>query len=260
MLRVTVSKDGAPLQRADFRKDEIIIGRGSEADVHIPAEAVSRRHARLTKTEGGWQVSDVGAANGVYVSHERGEPQRVVIEPIARGDRIHIEHFVIEIDEVDELSAMVADAPDAELDENGELATKRTQFISMVDVLRAREAIEAEKQRTQTEPITTPQPDPVADDVWWVRLASPNGHLRTFPMSKTHAKVGAGAMCDVKLPNGPAFIVELERMGPSVTLRRQGMWPFPRVHVDGRAVRDALLEDREGFTVGDFEVQVLLRP
>jgi hypothetical protein len=62
----------------------------------------------------------------------------------------------------------------------------------------------------------------------------------------------------VKLPNGPGFIVELERMGPSVTLRRIGVWPFPRVHVEGRAVKDALLEDREGFTVGDFEVNVFL--
>ena len=46
MIRVTVSKDGEVVKRWDVDKDELIVGRGSEADVQLAAEAVSRRHAR----------------------------------------------------------------------------------------------------------------------------------------------------------------------------------------------------------------------
>ena len=94
MIRVTVSKDGDQILEVALHKDDIIIGRGAEADVQLTSEAVSRRHARLQRTDDGWQVADLGAANGVYVEGAgQAEPERVVIRPLAKSDRIHIETY-----------------------------------------------------------------------------------------------------------------------------------------------------------------------
>ena len=48
--------------------DELIIGRSSDAHIQIDRDSVSRRHARLSKTEGGWLVQDLQSTNGSYVN------------------------------------------------------------------------------------------------------------------------------------------------------------------------------------------------
>ncbi len=48
--------------------DEIIIGRSSDASIQIDRDSVSRRHARLAKTETGWTVQDLQSTNGSYVN------------------------------------------------------------------------------------------------------------------------------------------------------------------------------------------------
>ena len=294
MIRFHVFKDGSPLSHVDVRKDEIVIGRGVEADVQLTAEAVSRRHARLTKTAEGWQVADLGAANGVYVSRAEGTPERVVIRTLVPGDQIHIESFVLTFDELDEPTAPVPKLDD-DFSESS-LETKRTQFISMVDVLAAREALAAEGAREPARASEAPRPvgaggtaplavasaaahvapsaapfvhvsptppatsaSPAASATWWVHLSSTAGHQRTFTLQSAIVRVGSASHCEVRLPEGPAAIAELDRAGDSVSLRRVSRWPFPRVHVDGRAVREALLSDGDSFVVGDFEVRVCLR-
>lgn len=141
MIRVTVTKDGAPFLALSLPKEDIIIGRGAEADVQLPSEAVSRRHARLQHTGEGWQVADLGAANGVYVERGGQEPERVVIHPLAPGDRIHIETFIIAVEELPDDEAEALDTATARGfdDEEHSLETNRTQLISMVDVLAARQ-------------------------------------------------------------------------------------------------------------------------
>ena len=47
---------------------EIIIGRSSDATIQVDRDSVSRRHARLSKTEGGWTVQDLQSTNGNYVN------------------------------------------------------------------------------------------------------------------------------------------------------------------------------------------------
>ncbi|HNF98040.1 MAG TPA: GGDEF domain-containing protein [Pseudomonadota bacterium] len=48
--------------------EEIIIGRSSDATIQVDRDSVSRRHARLSKTEGGWTVQDLQSTNGSYVN------------------------------------------------------------------------------------------------------------------------------------------------------------------------------------------------
>jgi two-component system response regulator AtoC len=65
---------------------EILIGRGTEADLAIHEPAASRRHATLTVAEGQVQLTDLGSMNGTYVNGERLVGQR----PLLAGDTITI--------------------------------------------------------------------------------------------------------------------------------------------------------------------------
>ena len=47
---------------------ELTIGRGSDCDIQIDRDSVSRRHARLARQGGRWTVIDLGSTNGSYVN------------------------------------------------------------------------------------------------------------------------------------------------------------------------------------------------
>jgi pSer/pThr/pTyr-binding forkhead associated (FHA) protein len=255
-LRVKVFRDGEPLHEIDVRKDDMIIGRDRTADIQLSSQAVSRRHARLTRTDDGWQVADMGAANGVFVARDGQEPERVVIKQVRPGDVIVIETFSIKFKEVDD-DEIMARAGVSLFDESS-LVSKRTQFISMVDVLKATD-------RALVPPVSdegSAQPDddaPVATAAtWWARMESNEGHQRVFAIARPRATVGTGDGCEIQIPSGPSQIVTLERAGPSISLARLGRWPFPRVMVDGESIKAALLRDGDSFSIGDVEISVHL--
>lgn len=54
--------------RFDLTGEELIIGRSSDADIQVDRDSVSRRHARLSHVEGGWQIADLQSTNGTYVN------------------------------------------------------------------------------------------------------------------------------------------------------------------------------------------------
>lgn len=47
---------------------EIVVGRGSDCDVQIDRDSVSRRHARVYRVEEQWFVEDLGSTNGSYIN------------------------------------------------------------------------------------------------------------------------------------------------------------------------------------------------
>lgn len=55
-------------RRFELSGEEMIIGRGSDADIQIDRDSVSRRHARLYRQDGGWAVCDLQSTNGSYVN------------------------------------------------------------------------------------------------------------------------------------------------------------------------------------------------
>jgi hypothetical protein len=65
---------------------EVLIGRGTEADLALDERAASRRHATLTVAEGQVTITDLGSMNGTYVNGERLEGQRQLLA----GDTITI--------------------------------------------------------------------------------------------------------------------------------------------------------------------------
>lgn len=51
----------------------VIIGRGDQADVHVPDPRISRAHVRLEVKDGQWFAFDNGSLNGIYVNGARQE-------------------------------------------------------------------------------------------------------------------------------------------------------------------------------------------
>ncbi len=52
---------------------EVVIGRDDDCGVVLEGEAVSRRHARLTKEGASYRLSDLGSGNGTYLNGDRTE-------------------------------------------------------------------------------------------------------------------------------------------------------------------------------------------
>jgi len=62
------------------------IGRGTDSQIVLDGDSVSRRHAQLDKVSNGWAVVDLGSTNGTYCNDD------LVARPtiIANGDRLKI--------------------------------------------------------------------------------------------------------------------------------------------------------------------------
>lgn len=81
---LTVLCDGrahtfAPSDRA------LIVGRGDQADVHVPDPRISRAHVRLEVRDGQWYAVDNGSLNGMFVDGNRQEST-----PIYDGLAVHV--------------------------------------------------------------------------------------------------------------------------------------------------------------------------
>lgn len=67
-------------------KPEIVIGRTSACEIVVPSRQVSRRHARLMRTESGFVVEDLGSKNGTHLNGHRLSRPRLLQD----GDVIQI--------------------------------------------------------------------------------------------------------------------------------------------------------------------------
>ncbi len=63
-------------------KATIMIGRGSSCDVQIGTHYVSREHARITTTDSGCLIEDLGSRNGVFVNAVKVERQDLVTDDL----------------------------------------------------------------------------------------------------------------------------------------------------------------------------------
>ncbi|HEX9050537.1 MAG TPA: GGDEF domain-containing protein [Anaeromyxobacter sp.] len=68
---------------------EVVLGRDPGCTVPLPADDVSRRHARVVAQDGGHEVVDLGSTNGTWVNGARVERHR-----LAPGDRIRVGAYV----------------------------------------------------------------------------------------------------------------------------------------------------------------------
>jgi hypothetical protein len=71
---------------------EIIIGRSSDLDMVLVEDMVSRRHAKITTTNGEIAIQDLGSTNGTFVNGEKVSRSR-----LAEGDRILVGTSIIKL-------------------------------------------------------------------------------------------------------------------------------------------------------------------
>jgi hypothetical protein len=252
MVRVTVTREGEPDQTLSFEKADVLVGRGAEADIQLSSGAVSRRHARLLRTDAGWQVTDLGSANGVFTSRS-GKAERITLAQVEAGDAVLIADYELLLDDA-QAPAPAARAPRPVDD------ARRTQFIVMEEILAARERA---RQATRPPGISGPMlraPGPTAPRAdtapWRVEVRLESGGAQRFTFATPRARVGAGESCEVRLPSGPEVAFELARAGARFELVRRCEWPLPRIEVAGEAVERATLAPGTEVRMGRVIVRV----
>lgn len=74
-------------------KQEVVVGRDPSADLRVDSPQVSRRHARLLRSGGGWLVEDLGSSNGTYIN---GQPVTQAT-PLGRDDVLSLGSVVVDL-------------------------------------------------------------------------------------------------------------------------------------------------------------------
>ncbi|MFO7681422.1 MAG: protein kinase [Chloroflexota bacterium] len=83
-----INTPGHPASHVPLSQATITLGRNADNDIVLPAEGVSRHHARLQATSLGWEVLDLGGINGTFVNDRRLRAEDQT--PLAPGDRLRV--------------------------------------------------------------------------------------------------------------------------------------------------------------------------
>ncbi len=81
------AEDPAPGQTRAYPIEDwpCVVGRGSDCQLQLDFDRISRRHARFEQLDSGLKVTDLGSTNGTFVNHERIESATEIQD----GDSIH---------------------------------------------------------------------------------------------------------------------------------------------------------------------------
>jgi hypothetical protein len=75
-------------------QDVVMVGRGQENDVILPARGVSRNHLRIERALDGWQVLDLNSTNGSYLDKLRLPPREPATWPA--GVELYIGSYALQ--------------------------------------------------------------------------------------------------------------------------------------------------------------------
>ncbi|MGD9935797.1 MAG: FHA domain-containing protein, partial [Dehalococcoidia bacterium] len=75
--------------------DSAGIGRSVENDLVLEAPNISRKHARLLRTDGSFELTDLGSANGTVVNGHEIDPRAPI--RMAPGSRFNIGPYELEL-------------------------------------------------------------------------------------------------------------------------------------------------------------------
>jgi hypothetical protein len=79
LYRLVVKAGPNPGSAFDLSKEVTLMGRDVTNDISLGDPEVSRQHARLTRTPGGYVLEDLGSTNGSFVNGERLVAPRVLV-------------------------------------------------------------------------------------------------------------------------------------------------------------------------------------
>lgn len=88
--KIVVEVDGKKTGEYVLDRQEMRIGRLPANDIHVPSGRVSRLHARIRQTNGGWMIEDLQSLNGLNYQGELTERHQFM-----QGDRIYLAPTVV---------------------------------------------------------------------------------------------------------------------------------------------------------------------
>lgn len=88
MARILIWQDQQVERSIPLYKPTLLIGRSNECDIQLTDKSVSRRHAKLTRSDGLYFLEDLESRFGVYLNREK-----IQREQLRDGDRINIPPF-----------------------------------------------------------------------------------------------------------------------------------------------------------------------
>ncbi len=90
--RLIVRTGPNPGMAFDLTKDVTVLGRDVTNDIVLGDSEISRQHARLSRTPGGYLLEDLGSTNGTFVNGERLVAPRVLNhgDVVALGENVTV--------------------------------------------------------------------------------------------------------------------------------------------------------------------------
>ncbi len=83
-LTLVFLKDDGARRDLPVKGDDVVLGRGEQADLRIPLPVVSRRHCRIRSEDDAILVEDLGSSNGTFINGEKLTQET----PLTPGDRL----------------------------------------------------------------------------------------------------------------------------------------------------------------------------
>ncbi|MBL7665357.1 MAG: FHA domain-containing protein [Bacteriovoracaceae bacterium] len=77
-MRLEVQYPDGEKEILEFKQKVVTIGRGSENDLQLAIEGVSRRHLKIEEIKNQFFITDVGSSNGTLLNDEKIEPHKPV--------------------------------------------------------------------------------------------------------------------------------------------------------------------------------------
>jgi pilus assembly protein CpaF len=94
MLSILITDKDGSHRRQELQTEEAIIGRADEADIILPKNSVSKRHARIVRKNDRYVIADLGSTNGTYVNGRKIHGSLV----LAEGDKIYLGDFILTVE------------------------------------------------------------------------------------------------------------------------------------------------------------------
>jgi tetratricopeptide (TPR) repeat protein len=113
MVRLSFTPGSANVTEYEFRKQEVLIGRGKACDIVLADKKASRKSALIKRVGSTFVIKDAGSSNGVYVNGEK-----VDSHELSGGDVVRIGDtefkFIAESEDYRDNAAKFMSVPEAE--------------------------------------------------------------------------------------------------------------------------------------------------
>ncbi len=120
VLRGPLKGNVYPLDLERWQTDELVLGRSKDCHILLHDAKVSKRHLRLFREGGRWQIEDLGSRNGVHVNGAK-----VLRAALSSGDEIQVGDAVFSF--LEDEPAGGTTTPSAPTRTQGEAPARRTK-------------------------------------------------------------------------------------------------------------------------------------